>query len=417
MGITVNADGLYEVKVGNDPTRAFFTEQQAKNYAERLQQALNGKGAIPFSNMTKSELEAFIGNNTNSKAARDVAQQVWNQRFPQTQGASIYSNTFKAMTKSELEAFIGNNTNSLDARNAAQQVLNQRLSQASGANIYSNTFKAMTKSELQAFIGNNTNSLDARNAAQQVLNQRFPQAPVANSGIYPTANGQEYAKMLEQNGGQGSGNNTSKKPGLLKRIGNKAKGFWNKLGKCGKAAVIVGAIGLAALGISALFKGCSDKKEVVPVKEETQPTTPVEPTPETPVEPTPVEPVQPTPVEPTPVTPVPPESLNDDGIYTVQEKESFYSIAEKLLKEYCTANNIDKHIDGNSIEVAKLANDLMKNHAYAIQDTSEAINQDPTRRMSKPILHPGINLTVPDLGNYVKKDEEVKIGEQLNLAA
>ena len=207
----------------------------------------------------------------------------------------------------------------------------------------------------------------------------------------------------------GSGN-TPKKPGFFKRLGTKIKGFFKGNGwkKAGKGALIAaGVIGAVAL-VASLFKGCKSDN-VPPVKDETVP-------PEKPVV---VPPEKDETVPPEKDEIVPPPSLNDDGTYTVQKKESPYSVAEKLLKEYCKANGIDKNITGYSPEVAKLAHKLAELNGLEFETISEAAaaGRDATKRMPKPMVHPGDIWKIPTLSDYVKKDEEAKAGEQLNLAA
>ena len=335
----------------------------------------------------------------------------------------------KALAQERAAANINNVTYAL-------QAAEQQLAQMQGET--SNTFKVKDKFKKgTAKTGFKYYLKDANGNTYEVTHQQYNQAakgkgftlnkpitpPVqvqGNGGTHsnapqtqgnPTQQGggaHSNAPQVEGNGGQGSGN-TPKKPGFFKRLGTKIKGFFKGNGwkKAGKGALIAaGVIGAVAL-VASLFKGCKSDN-VPPVKDETVP-------PEKPVV---VPPEKDDTVPPEKPVIVPPPSLNDDGTYTVKKNDGFYSIAEKLLKEYCQANNIDKQIDGNSIEVAKLAHKLAEMNGYKIESIEEAINQDPTKRMSKPMLHPNeILRNIPELSDYVKKDEEAKAGEQLNLAA
>jgi hypothetical protein len=183
------------------------------------------------------------------------------------------------------------------------------------------------------------------------------------------------------------------------RLGTRLKAFARRNPKLTKAGKW-GAIAAAVIGVGALLlsKCSSDKAEEVKAEDVKQAPVNEAPKEEQPKEETPVAPVEEKPAY------EPIVKLNDDGTYTTKKNDSFYKLAENLLKDYCAQNGIDKEIKSTSPEVQILAERIMKKNEYWYDPKYT----EATKRLSAPMLYPDETLEMVDIADLVKKEEEVK---------
>lgn len=357
--VTRNASGLYEVRIPNQPTAVFSSENQAIDFAKRKT------------------------NNLSSHYIQLVDDGTYQVKYG-NEPARVFSN--EAQAKKYLENLILN-------KQTPQPIASTPIIGMNANGLHEVKLPGMParvfqqEADAKAFLNNSINELK-QTSIKQAANGYEVKLPGQPARLFN--NEADAMKFFNKQLGIDDLADNVQHAATTPKVKTKSTGFFSKVGKAmkgkkGKVALI--AAGAAALigGGIALFGGKKDEEVPqqqpgLPAPGTAEPDKPVV----TPENPTDTVPEQPTPVvtqpqpEPEPVVAQEPEY--DE--YTVKKGDHFWGLAKQELIE---AHKDDPNYKPSDKEILELAEQIIKDNKYGFDDN---------HWYSDPMLMPGDKIRI-----------------------
>lgn len=375
--------GTYALKFGNNPTVMYSTRDAAEKRLNQLIQEAY-KNNIATSNGTYSV--KYGDNPTRMFTNRDDAIKFLNKQMstPVTKPAQNVLSGVSALKEGGYEVKLKGCpatrfTNEADAIKYYNKLVNETMK----SSIIPNPDGGFDVK----FADGPTRRFSTKEQAEKFLKKQLGIKDMPPANVKPDKNTGKQSKNI------------------FKRFGSWVKKTW-KSGAKGKAGIILAAATLGVVGLIAGVAALNGRKKIAEavqsehVQEETA-KTPEEQVAKTPEASPKEEQAAPVIEEPLQIAEVPeapqykPQAPVDEaGNYTAVKGDGEYIIAEKLLNDY---KQTHPDFEVSQQNIALLADKLIKE-----RNATLGIADDPTKRISRPMMHPNDKIKVPDLDELFK---------------